>query len=327
MRSIVGRGLRLELAAGLALSLAAPALAAGAEDSALQPTQTTLSAQTQDTAGRTRATLEVNVAGEDGLPARGAVVIKDGANQLAGTLLDAEGRAKVTLDLAAGDHNLRAVYLGDSAHRSSQSLAAGVQAQASSTPDFSVSVAPASLTLPVGQSGSVAALITPENNSKLTSPMFVTLSCQGLPDQSFCTFTPENIEIQSSSCPNPGASSCPIKSTMVVSTQLGTGQVKNEVPTHGNPLTLALVLPGALGLIGLAFRRRKGWIRLSMLAVLGLGTVLGTTACNPRYNYFNHGPPHNPATPTGTFKLTISAQSNNGITAITHSTTMVLTIK
>lgn len=334
MRGNLSRGLRLELAAGFFVALAAstlavvaPVFAASAEDSAMQPTQTTLSAQTQDKAGHTKATLQLSVAGEDGLPASGAVVVKDSGRQLAGTVLDAEGHASLAIDLAAGDHDLRAVYMGDATHHSSQSEASTVHANAGAVPDFSISVSPATLTLPVGQSGSVAALIKPENNASLSAPMFVTLSCQGLPDQATCTFTPENLEILSTSCPNPSASTCPIKSTMVVATQLGTGQSSNSAHQPGNPVNWALVLPGALGLMGLAWRPRKGLGGLSMLAVLGLVTMLGTTACNPRYNYFNHGPPHNPPTPSGTYKVTISAQSNNGITAITHTTTMVLTVQ
>jgi hypothetical protein len=237
------------------------------------------------------------------------------------------GRATLAVDLAAGEHSLRAVYLGDATHSGSRSVAAGVHAQASTTPDFSISVSPASITLPLGQSGSVTASIKPENSSALSSPMFVTLSCAGLPDESSCTFTPENIEILPSSCPDPTASSCPIKSTMVVETQLGTGQAKNGVQERGNPANWALVLPGAIGLMGLAWRRRKGMAGLFAIGLLSLVTMLGTTACNPRYNYFNHGPPHNPATPAGTYKLTVIAQSNNGITALTRSTTMVLTVQ
>jgi PKD repeat protein len=55
--------------------------------------------------------------------------------------------------------------------------------------------------------------------------------------------------------------------------------------------------------------------------------MLGTTACNARYDYFNHGPPQNPATPAGTYTVTLTAQSSNGVTAITNSTTMALTVK
>lgn len=324
MRGILSRGLRLHGFAGLALALAIPALAA--DNQASQPTQTTLSAETRDQSGRTQAALQVSVTGEDGQPATGAIGIEDAGKELAGAALDASGHARLTLDLPAGDHALRAVYFGDSAHQGSASEVAGVHANAGSTPDFSVAATPTKLSLNVGQSGEVTALITPTNNSSLTSPMFVTLSCQGLPDQASCTFTPENIEILSTSCPNPKSSSCPIQSKMVIQTQLGTGKLERwKMDRSGNPVNWAFLLPGALALIGLA--KGRGRLRnLSLVLLLGAVSVLGASACNSRYNYFNHGPPPNPPTPAGTYTVTVKAQSNNGITATTHTATMSLTV-
>jgi hypothetical protein len=55
--------------------------------------------------------------------------------------------------------------------------------------------------------------------------------------------------------------------------------------------------------------------------------MLGTTACNARYDYYHHGPPQNPATPTGNYSVTVTAQSSNGVTAITHSATLALTVQ
>ena len=55
--------------------------------------------------------------------------------------------------------------------------------------------------------------------------------------------------------------------------------------------------------------------------------MLGTTACNPRYNYEHHGPPLNPATPSGTYTIMVTAQSSNGVDAITNSTTLALTVQ
>jgi hypothetical protein len=63
------------------------------------------------------------------------------------------------------------------------------------------------------------------------------------------------------------------------------------------------------------------------VALVGLVTVLGATGCNPRYNYEHHGPPINPATPAGTYTVTVTAQSSNGVTAITNSTTFALTVQ
>jgi hypothetical protein len=149
--------------------------------------------------------------------------------------------------------------------------------------------------------------------------MFVTLSCSGLPDQSSCTFTPENVEI----LPNATAA---ITSSMVVSTQKAEGSL---VRPDSNAVALAILLPGALGLGGLAWSvRRRPWLqRLSLLALVALVTMFGTSACNARYNYFNHGPPINPATPAGTYTVDVTAQSSNGVTATTHYTTLAFTVQ
>ena len=51
------------------------------------------------------------------------------------------------------------------------------------------------------------------------------------------------------------------------------------------------------------------------------------TACKPLYYYYQDGPPHPPATPSGTYTVTVTGQSTNGVTAITNNTTMVLTVQ
>ena len=321
MRGIFCRSLRLELVAGLGIALMMPALAEAAESARGLATQTALSAETRDQNGRTQATVQVTVTGEDGLPALGAVVLSDQSRQLAGAALNAEGQAKVVLDLPAGDHLLSAAYIGDATHQASTSLSAGVHAMSSTgTPDFQVSASPATLTLTAGQSGTVTASITPVYATSLTAPMFVTLSCSGLPDQSSCSFTPGTIEIQ----PNATAA---ITSTMVIVTQMASSaSVAHE---RGNTVAWALLLPGVFGLGGIAWgvRRRRWLSQLSLAALVGLVVLMGTTGCNPRYNYEHHGPPTNPATPAGSYTVNVIGQSSNGITAITHSTSIAVTVQ
>jgi hypothetical protein len=315
--------MRLELVAGMTIALAIPALAAFAESAPRLATQTAVNVETRDHSGRTQAIVAVTVTGEDGLPATGAVTISDRGIQLTGAALDAEGHATLNLALPAGDHSLRAVYTGDATHLGSTSQAKGVQAQTSSTPTFAVSVAPATLSLTPGDSGAVVASITPLNSSALTAPMFVTLSCSGLPDEAACSFTPENLEIL------PNATTA-VTSSMVVGTQIGSqGQASLTPHPSSNPVAWALLLPGALGLGGLAWgARRWAWLnRLSLLALVALVATLGATACAPRYDYYNHGPPANPATPAGTYTVNVTAQSSNGVTAITNSATLALTVK
>jgi hypothetical protein len=61
--------------------------------------------------------------------------------------------------------------------------------------------------------------------------------------------------------------------------------------------------------------------------MLGIVATLGASGCSPLYRYYQHGPGNNPATPTGSYNLTITAQSSNGVTAITNNTTLVLTVQ
>jgi len=328
------------LVAGLVIALAVPALAfpvgvsttttltAGALSGCVQPLTVTV------TAGGSPVT-------------SGTVTINDEFNGnpvlLATVALSSSGTASPSVALAAGSHSLTAYFaaiVGYNASTSSPAIAVSVATEC----EFTVAVSnfnPAStantLTLTAGQSGSFTITVAPsvEFTSSLTAPAFVTLSCSGLPDGAACGATPENLEILSTtpeSCPSGSpASACPPTSTMVIQTYAASN-VKATPPSppgnRSNPIAWAFLLPGALGLGGLAFgARRRRWLnRLSLLALVGLVTLLGTTACNPRYYYLNHGPPTNPATPAGTYNITVSAQSSNGVTALAHSTTFVLVV-
>jgi hypothetical protein len=315
------RGLRLPSVAAIGIVVAMSSTAANAVGTQ-QATQISLRSDARDLNGRTQATLSMAVIGSDGQPATGSVVIQDEGKPLAGYILDAAGHATATVDLVGGDHTLSAVYTGDAAHLSSSSDVAPVRAVTGSAPDFSISIAPATLSLKQGQSGSATVSVTPVNAASLTGPMFVTISCSGLPDQSACTFTPENIQI-------PVGATAPINSSLVLATQATSLAEAEPIPGRGaRSVSLAVLLPGALLLGGLAFgaRRRKFLSRFVLIAMVAFVSVLGTVACSPLYNYHNHGPPHNLPTPVGTYNVTVAAQSSNGVTATTHTTTIALTV-
>ena len=330
MTGIIRRGLRLEWIAALGAALLIPV--AYAQDAA--PQTATRATLTVD--GRGVASVSVNDIYDR--PASGIVSIEEGGRILAESLLDDQGQAQVKLGLPAGEQTLKAVYAGDAAHQSSASAPAIAHPETpGGTPGFSLSVAavtPATLplTLTAGQSGSLNVTVTPVNNSSLTAPMFVTLSCSGLPSNSTCSFAPEDVEIlptTPATCPTGSpAASCPPVSLMVIETVAQTGELAPG-PRRSNPVALAILLPGFLVLGGMAFgARRRRWLqRMSLIALVGLVTTLGTTACSPLYQYYNHGPPITPATPSGTYTVTITAQSSNGVTALDSSTTMVLTVK
>jgi len=345
VRGIVRRGLRLELVAGLGIALAMPALAAPAgvaTTTALTAPQTTQSnAQTCSL-----TSFSVSVASAAGVPA-GTVNIEDGTVSLASADLDSSGKASFQFALKDGAHSLSAVYAGNADFLTSSSAAASVTISNQCNSEFAVTVsnltptsAANTLTLTPGQAGTGTISVTPlqEFVSKLTTPAFVTISCSGLPDQASCIYTPESVEI----LPDQNAA---VTSSMVLQTYAQSTALASPATRPGkgsSPIAWAFLLPGALGLGGLAWgaRRRRGprgqvfvrgavrhWLnRLSLVALVCLVTLLGTTGCNPRYGYEHHGPIPNPPTPAGTYTVTVTAQSNNGVTAITQNTTFVLTV-
>jgi len=302
-------------------AMAIPALAAPAAVKQ-QPTQTTLLVDTRDADGRTQANISVAVNGEDGVGVPGSITIADHGKSLGGIVLGADGKATSTITLPGGSHSLSALYSGNATHAGSTSAVSTLAATAGAAPDFSIAIAPGSVSLKQGQSGTAVVTVTPLNAASLTAPMFVTISCAGLPDQTSCTFTPANIEI-------PISASTGITSSMVLATQAPSLAAADPVKVRKTlPIAWAILLPGTLALGGLAFglRRQRFLSRLSLIALLAFVGVLGSTGCSPLYNYRNHGPPPNLPTPTGAYNVTITAQSSNGVTATTHTTTVALTV-
>jgi hypothetical protein len=285
--------------------------------------------------------------------AAGSVSIVDGAGssavQLASAALDPSGQASFVFYLNDGPHSLSAVYAGDTTFDGSTSVPASLDISSQCSSQFVVSVSNLSgsstsattLTLTPGQTGTGIATVTPLQTyvSTLTAPVFITISCSGLPDLANCAFTPENVEILPSEYAG-------VTSSMVIQTYAASTTFLSPASRPGEssrPIAWAFLLPGALCLGGLTWgaRRRRGphgqvfvrgvgrrWLRrLSLLTLLGLVTLLGTTGCNPRYGYKNHGPQPNPATPAGTYTVSVAAQSSNGLTAELSTTTFALTVK
>jgi hypothetical protein len=322
VRGIFRRYLRLELIAGLGITLAIPALAATAAATTTTLTAGTLSGCTQP------LTLTVLASGA---AASGTVTIDDEFNgdtmQLGSAALSAKGTASPSVSLATGSHILTANFAGNSSYASSSSssVAVSVTSECDFMPAIS-NITPATTpvnTLTAGESGSATVSVYPLSSyaAALTEPAFVTLSCSNLPDTITCTFTPENVEIM------PDQTTA-VTSSMVIQT-VAESSAANQPAKNSTPIAWAFLLPGALGLGGLAWgTRRHRWLnRLSLVALLGLVTLLGTTACNPLYDYKKHSPGNSSGTPSGTYNVTITAQSSNGVTAATHSTAFALTVE
>ncbi len=285
----------------------------------------------------TLTTVSVAVTGTGGVPA-GTVAIEDASGTspvvLDTATLDSTGQAKLVFYLPNGSHSLSAAYTSDGAFADSTSapVSAEVSLQCDSAfaltvSDLTPATTPAN-TLKAGQTGTTVVTVIPSQDYVTAlgkGPGFITLSCTGLPDQTTCGFTPANLEIPPGQ--QAGVSSAMSIGTFAASTtSISPATPPGKSPT---PIAWALLLPGALGLGGLAWgTRRSPWLRrLSLVVLVGFVTLLATTGCNPRYNYEHHGPLPNPGTPAGTYHVIVTGQSSNGVTATTNSTTLTVTVK
>lgn len=344
MRGIFRRASRLQLIAGLGIALAMPALAAASDPTTTTLTETATQANEVDPAAVCALTnLDVAVADGAGVPAAGSVAIEDvfggSTVQLGSAALNSAGKTIFSFDLPTGTHSLSAVYAGNTTFAGSASEASSVTivtqcptafvvGLSNVTPSTASSSTP-SMSLTPGLAGSATITIAPSQDfiSTLTAngPAYVTISCSGLSDLATCAFTPENVEIL------PGQSAA-VTSSMVIQTFAASTTKLSPASRPGKTqgaITWAFLLPGVLGLGGLAWgARRKAWRkRLSLVALVSLVTILGATGCNPRYAYENHAPEPNPATPAGTYTVKIAAQYSNGVTAIADYTDLTLTVK
>jgi hypothetical protein len=328
MRQLVQKGMVVALAAGMTAVLAATA--AMAQTTGIT-THTTLATATQQIGGRAVTTYSATVLGEDGAPATGAVTLVERGKILAGAALNSAGKAQIRVDGLTGDHTLTAVYSGDPAHANSTSESIDVHPQAVSADSFALGISPASLT--VAAPGGAAELVaTITSGTNFTG--FVSLSCAGPPvsagsytDSAMpvgvtCIFTPENVQVTSAIA---GSSNPTVTSHLTVQTTAPAGQAGMRSRDAGNPLVLAILLPGVIGL-GVLGRKRKLFGRVALLLAVGAISVLGTTACAARYRYLNHPPTANDGTPPGSYTLTIWAQTSNGVTASEQFTTMALSV-
>lgn len=316
MRRLARIGMVVALATGLQ-----------ATASAQTATHTTLSAETREINGKTVATFTASVLDADGAPAKGVVTLMDRGLGVAAAALDEQGKTEIKLDgLTPGDHTLRAVYKGDIDHATSSSESLVVHPQVSPAPDFTIGINPQSLTLKVGSSGSTLATIAPVNG--FTG--FISLSCAGPPGDTTlpvgvtCTFAPANLQVVAPTAANPSGA---VTAEMSIQTAFGHSLNRAPASVHGSPspMVLAILLPGALGL-GFLGRKRKALGRVALLLLIGGVALAGTTACNPRYYYLNHGPTFGGTEP-GSYTIQVIAQTSNGVNASSHPASLALTVQ
>jgi hypothetical protein len=261
---------------------------------------------------------------EDGA---GTVSFHTGSVSLGSAIVDQDGTATLTVpSLPAGSDGSKlqvyAVYHpaanAQGAARAAVSVSSAEQLEANATglPDFTLAVSSSSLTVTDGQYVTTLVTITPTNGFSEQ----VTLSCEDLPAQATCNFSPVIASTAN------GA----FTSTLQIQTQAPSGAL--APPDFGiktrSHTAFAWVLPGMLALAGLASLRRRT-LRASgfLLGLLILGGSLGLSGCSTRYGYIHHPPSVATGTLLGTYTVTIFASGNNGSSVTQHSLPVTLQVQ
>ncbi|MFP5227776.1 MAG: Ig-like domain repeat protein [Acidobacteriota bacterium] len=249
------------------------------------------------------------VADVQGTPVSEGSVSFETAKGSLGSVFVKEGAATLNLTNAPKwATTVTAVYHGDAAFANSTASTQLSADATSGVPGFTVTANPSSLTLPAGQYGTVSLTVTSQNG--FSEP--VNLSCSGLPGSSQCVFNPVVI-----TPPANGSAT----SALQITTSAASGIYSSQVRSERSGTLYAMLIPGALALLGIGAIRRKNYRALralGLVALLAAGT-LGLTACNIRYNYIHYKPGPNPGTGAGNYTIVVAAYATNG-TAITNAT-------
>ncbi|MGH9598817.1 MAG: Ig-like domain repeat protein, partial [Terracidiphilus sp.] len=219
-------------------------------------------------------TLTAIVTGAAAATPTGSVEFMDGSQALGSGTLNAQGAANYpTTNLAAGVHLITAVYSGDADFAGSTSAQ---YVQTVTSPNYTLTANPTSLTLSPGQTGQVTFTFAPVGG--FTGA--VNFSCVGLPNRSTCAFAPASLTANGSNTTQ--------TTTMTISTEGdATGTVaRNSSGQSPSGPTLArlFTLPALFFGIFLVWQRRRlrrsgCWLAVALLAVAlsGLAGCGGST--------------------------------------------------
>ncbi len=239
----------------------------------------------------------------------GTVIFLTAAGPLGTAALTAQGVAMLSVTtLPSGSNAITASYSGDGNFTGS-----GAQLSAPVvivTPTFTLTAAPASLTLRQGQIGTATFTVTPQNGYNGT----VNLSCTSLPAYATCSFNPASVTLD--------GSGKAVTAQLTIITQgpvIGiVSENRGDAPLHpaSTPAMAAIFwLPGLLlaGFLGLE-RKRLGRAKRQLLLLalmVGLaGTIGSLSGCGgPSSSGVSSTPPN---TPTGSYTVTVTGSPAQG---------------
>jgi hypothetical protein len=200
-----------------------------------------------------------------------STVVGSALTQIGSSTLDSSGVATMVPSLANGSYNLEVSYGGDANHSPSTSNVVHI----STTPaGFSLTVTPASVTIPATQSATVTVALTSTNSFADT----IGLGCASLPAGVNCHFSAPNATLPANGSQN-------VSLTIDTNNPLGGGASAMNIHPGSRVVSLAgffLPLSSLFGLFLWRFRRR--YARLLTMALLLGAAALVATGCSGSFS-------------------------------------------
>jgi hypothetical protein len=246
----------------------------------------------------------------------GTVQFMDGTTVLGNSTLDSKAVATFsTTALALGNHNITAIYSGDSQFVSSTSPVL-IQKVTTLLPDFGLAASPGITTLPAGSSASFTIKGTALNGFAGT----IVLSCgsSAMPTGVSCTFFPNTLTIGPDG--SPATSALTIATAAAASAQMRPPGNKSFM-TWAYTIGLALA-PTLFGTIVLFVPKRRHLSSLCLFVLL-IGSLMLQVACGGGSSNGNSNAASTEAgTPPGSYAVAVVGTA--GATQHTISVTLVV---
>ena len=243
--------------------------------------------------------------------ATGTVSFYDGATLLGAAALTSGSATFAPATLAAGTHNFKAIYTGDTNYNPATSGTTPVIVSALA-PAFTIAGTPATVTITGGSQGIVTLSLAA--NASFTGA--VALTCSGMPTDGTCAINPGSVTLAA------GGSST---ATLVI----GTTTTHAELQRTSSPWEAPATGASLAAVFGIFFIRRKRIRTVSalMTSALGLGILLSVNTFLAGCSSGGNSRDKSALTVTpGTYTVTVTAAPASGSSAATQTATVSVTV-
>jgi hypothetical protein len=254
-------------------------------------------------------TLTATVTGASGAAVpTGTVNFELGASLLATEALNASGQAALTTtSLPVGSDAVTAIYSGDANYQGSSSTPLTITV-VTPQPSFAITSNPQTLTVTDGSSVTSTLTVSPADGFDGA----VSFACSGLPPKASCSFSPATLTINGAA-----ATTSMTIETAAATTGIALNRMPSRPASRVKPEIAVCGLCAGLLCLG-GMRRNRGLACLVVLFGL-LVTLPGCASGNVHKVTI-------PGTPSGTYSVTVTASSGSGSSAVSHATTIALTV-